>query len=217
MRSEWFNPVLPPIRRKHRIKSFGPHFSIIPQSFNLDQSFSLGIRLEWAEMTVKWFNPVLPPIRRKHRIKSFGPHFCLVVYKLISIGMSLEWGMTLKWQEWSSDTKKIDMEWRDDCGMKVVQELRVLPWLKNESHFSSFCHSVIIFIAQNGAKMARMSLEWTLSIANFHSMSFYAMENDAGMTEWGGMREFFWGEKKLNFLTLAILPSFHHSDIIRCW
>ena len=43
--------------------------------------------------------------------------------------------MTLKWQEWSSDTKKIDMEWRDDCGMKAVQELRVLPWLENESSF----------------------------------------------------------------------------------
>ena len=88
-----------------------------------------------VEMRSEWFNLVLPPIRRKHRIKSFGPHFCLVVYKLISIGMSLEWGMTLKWQEWSSDTKKIDMEWRDDFGMKAVQELRVLPWLENESSF----------------------------------------------------------------------------------
>ena len=96
-----------------------------------------------VEMRSEWFNLVLPPIRRKHRIKSFGPHFCLVVFKLISIGITLEWGMTLKWQEWSSDTKKIDLEWRDDCGMKVVQELRVLPWLENESSFlliQSFRH-----------------------------------------------------------------------------
>ena len=93
------------------------------------------MRLEWAWMRYEWFNLVLSPYRRQDWIKSFGPHFCLYVFKLISIGMSLEWGMTLKWQEWSSDTKKIDMEWRDDCGMKVVQELRVLPWLENESSF----------------------------------------------------------------------------------
>ena len=98
-------------------------------------------------------------------------------------------------------------------------------WLWNESssrikgfalvkkmslHFSSFSHSVIIFTARNGAKMARMSLEWTLSIANFHSMSFYAIKNDAGMTAWGGMREFFEGRKNWIFWRL---PFCHHSTI----
>ena len=35
MRSGWFNPVLPPYRSKHQIKSSLPHFTLIQAHFNL--------------------------------------------------------------------------------------------------------------------------------------------------------------------------------------
>ena len=50
MWSEWFNPVLSPIRRQHQIKSFRCHstpFKLIPISINVRSSHQNGMMLEW--------------------------------------------------------------------------------------------------------------------------------------------------------------------------
>ena len=62
MRSEWFNPVLSPIRRQHWIKSFLPHSpSFLSHSIQIRTSLS---ELDWNElgwdwMRSEWFNQVL--------------------------------------------------------------------------------------------------------------------------------------------------------------
>ena len=50
MTSEWFNLVLSPIRRQHRIKSFRPHFTSFHSHSSLIIDSLPWLRLEWAWM-----------------------------------------------------------------------------------------------------------------------------------------------------------------------
>ena len=42
-------------------------------------------------------------------------------------GMRSEWGMILKWMEWSCEEEDIDKEWPNDGRMREISELRVWP------------------------------------------------------------------------------------------
>ena len=73
MRSEWFDPVLSPIRRQARIKSFRPHFPLIQAHPNIVQRYYRnGMMFKWSNdcrMTGIWKfkffsspkNPFIPP------------------------------------------------------------------------------------------------------------------------------------------------------------
>ena len=51
-------------------------------------------------------------------------------------GTRLEWGVTVKWMEWSHEEKDIKKEWPNDGRMREISELKVLPYLKNLPHFT---------------------------------------------------------------------------------
>ena len=74
MGSEWFNPVLSPYRRQHRIKKIWG-WSYIALAWDVFEVDLAWMTEEWCGMGSEWFNPVLSPYRRQHRIKSFRPHF----------------------------------------------------------------------------------------------------------------------------------------------
>ena len=42
-------------------------------------------------------------------------------------GTRLEWGVTVKWMEWSHEEKDIKKEWPNDGRMREISELKVLP------------------------------------------------------------------------------------------
>ena len=140
MRSEWFNPVLSPIRRQHWIKSFWPHSpSFLSHSIQIIYSLS---ELDWNElgwewMRSEWFNPVLSPIRRQHTIKSFWPHSPSFLSHSIHIRSSLS---ELDWNELGWDWMR--SEWFNP----VLSPIRRQHWIKSFwPHFPPFrSHSIQI-------------------------------------------------------------------------
>ena len=85
------------------------HHSILMRASHIDWDWN---ELEWRGMRSEWFNMVLSLLKRQQHIKKNWSESYIAwrgdeFFHWPWIGMTWEWGMTLKWQEWSSN------EWND--------------------------------------------------------------------------------------------------------
>ena len=94
MRSKWFNPVLPPYRRKHWIKSFWPHFPFIPAHPNIVLRTGLLSTSNDVWMVEWWQNgkrqkiQFFLPSKKLSHSSSFC-HSCIIFYCVEWHGMEI--------------------------------------------------------------------------------------------------------------------------------
>ncbi len=178
MRSKWFNPVLSPIRRQARIKSFRPHFPLIQAHPNIVQRYYRnGMMFKWSNdcrMTGIWKfkffsspkNPFIPPPFGHLYIilKCQGWHGMEFTMERYDSGVILVI-CTPFWQSRMMEKWRNEEEWRGIFfqGKTPIYEITIIP--PSFRHSISICHvsrdhSCHLRIIPHSYVVFEMSMEW---------------------------------------------------------